>query len=59
MKVSEFNYYLPEELIAQTPIEKRDESKLMILNRSKQSIEHRQFKNIIEYLKPRRCISKK
>ena len=33
MKVTEFNYDLPEELIAQTPLEKRDESRLMILNR--------------------------
>lgn len=52
MKVSEFNYHLPEELIAQTPIEKRDESRLMVLNREKQTIEHKRFKNIIEFLKP-------
>ena len=36
MELSDFNYYLPEELIAQTPIEKRDESRLMVLNRKKQ-----------------------
>ncbi len=52
MKVSEFNYELPEELIAQTPIEKRDESRLMILNTEKQTIEHKTFKNIIDYLEP-------
>lgn len=52
LKVSEFNYELPEELIAQTPLEKRDESKLMILDRKNQTIEHKKFKNIIEYLKP-------
>lgn len=52
MKVSEFNYDLPEELIAQTPIEKRDESRLMVLNKEKQTIEHRTFKDIIEYLEP-------
>ena len=52
MKVSDFNYDLPEELIAQTPIAKRDESRLMVLNRDKQTIEHRIFKDIIEYLKP-------
>lgn len=52
MKVSEFNYYLPEELIAQTPIEKRDESRLMVLNRKNKSIEHKQFKDIIDFLKP-------
>ncbi len=50
MKVSEFNYELPEELIAQTPIEKRDESRLMVLNKQQQTIEHKTFKNIIEYL---------
>ena len=48
MKVSEFNYELPEELIAQTPLEKRDESRLMVLNREKQTIENKTFKDIIE-----------
>lgn len=52
MKVSDFNYELPEELIAQTPIEKRDESRLMVLNREKQTIEHKIFRNIIDYLEP-------
>ena len=52
MKVSEFNYELPEELIAQTPLEKRDESRLMILDRKGQTIEHKKFKNILEYLEP-------
>ena len=52
MKVSDFNYNLPEELIAQTPIEKRDESRLMVLDRDKRTIENKVFKDIIEYLKP-------
>ena len=52
VKVSEFNYDLPEELIAQTPLEKRDESRLMVLNRKKQTIEHKVFKDIIDYLEP-------
>ena len=52
MKVSEFNYELPEELIAQVPIEKRDESRLMILDRKNKTIEHKIFKDIIDYLKP-------
>lgn len=52
MKVSEFNYELPEELIAQTPIEKRDTSRLMVLNKQKQNIEHKIFKDIIDYLEP-------
>ena len=41
MRIEEFDYELPEELIAQTPIEKRDESRLMVLNRSKKTIEHK------------------
>ena len=52
MKVSDFNYELPEELIAQTPIEKRDESRLMILNKKAETIEHKTFKEIINYLNP-------
>ena len=52
MKVSDFKYDLPEELIAQTPIEKRDESRLMVLDRKTKSIEHKKFKDILEYLKP-------
>lgn len=52
MKVSDFNYELPERLIAQTPIKKRDESRLMILNKDKQTIEHKTFKDIIDYLEP-------
>ncbi len=52
MKVSDFNYDLPEKLIAQTPIQKRDESRLMVLNRDNKTIEHKIFKDIIEYLKP-------
>ena len=56
MKVSEFNYDLPEELVAQTPIEKRDESRLMVLDRSKQTIEHKTFKDIIDYLEPGDCL---
>ena len=56
MKVSEFNYDLPEELIAQTPIEKRDESRLMVLDRKKQTLEHKKFKDIIDYLEPGDCL---
>ena len=52
MKVSDFKYNLPEELIALVPIAKRDESRLMVLNRDNKIIEHKVFKNIIEYLKP-------
>ena len=52
MKVADFDYELPEELIAQTPIKKRDESRLMVLNRKNKTIEHKVFKDIIDYLKP-------
>ncbi len=52
MQVQEFNYNLPEELIAQTPLKKRDESRLMVLDRKEKTIEHKVFKDIIEYLKP-------
>ena len=56
MKLEEFNYELPEELIAQVPIEKRDESRLMVLNRKEKTIEHKKFKDIIEYLEPGDCL---
>lgn len=56
MKVSEFNYELPEELIAQHPIQKRDESRLMVLDREKQTIENKTFKDILDYLKPGDCL---
>jgi len=56
LKVTEFDYELPEELIAQTPIEKRDESRLMVLNRKEHTIEHKTFKDIIDYLEPGDCL---
>ena len=56
MKVSEFNYDLPEELIAQVPIKNRDESRLMVVNREKRTIEHRTFKDIIDYLESGDCL---
>ncbi len=49
---SDFDYYLPEELIAQVPSSKRDESRLLVLNRTRQTIEHRHFRNITDYLTP-------
>lgn len=52
MKLSDFDYYLPEELIAQTPAEPRDSSRLMVLNRKEKTIEHRIFRDIVEYLSP-------
>ncbi len=51
MKTSDFDYSLPLELIAQTPIEPRDQSRLMVLNRSDSSIGHRKFFEITDYLR--------
>ena len=56
MQVSEFNYDLPKELIAQVPIKNRDESRLMVLDRKLQTIEHKTFKNIIDFLEPGDCL---
>ncbi|MGN1331010.1 MAG: tRNA preQ1(34) S-adenosylmethionine ribosyltransferase-isomerase QueA [Clostridia bacterium] len=56
MKVSDFNYELPEELIAQVPIKNRDESRLMVLDRKLGKIEHKVFKDIIDYLEPGDCL---
>ena len=56
MKLSDFNYDLPKELIAQVPIEKRDEARLMVLNRKNKTIEHKVFKDIIDYLQPGDCL---
>ncbi|MGO5358862.1 tRNA preQ1(34) S-adenosylmethionine ribosyltransferase-isomerase QueA [Anaerofustis sp. LCP19S3_F7] len=51
MRTSDFDYNLPEELIAQTPIEKRDFSRLMVVNRNTKEIEHKHFYDLIDYLK--------
>lgn len=50
MKTSDFYYELPKELIAQTPVEPRDSSRLLVLNRRDGSVEHRHFYDIIDYL---------
>lgn len=52
MKVSDFDFELPEELIAQTPLQKRDTSRFMVLNREKKTIEDKHFYDILDYLKP-------
>ena len=56
MKVSDFDYELPQELIAQEPAQIRDSCKLMILHRGDHSIEHKVFSDIIDYLKPGDCL---
>ena len=52
MKTSDFDYYLPEELIAQTPIKDRDHSRLLIMDRETGKLEHKIFTDIIDYLNP-------
>ena len=56
MDVKEFYYDLPEELIAQVPIKQRDESRLMVLDRKNKTIEHKIFKDVLNYLKPGDCL---
>ena len=50
MKTEEFDYYLPKELIAQTPLEKRDESRLLIMDRVTGELSHKYFYDVIDYL---------
>ncbi len=56
MKVADFNYTLPEELIAQHPYEKRDEARLMVLDKNTHTIEHKVFSDVIDYLNPGDCL---
>ena len=56
MKLTDFNYDLPEELIAQDPLEKRSDSRLMVVGREDGSITHKHFYDIIDYLNPGDCL---
>ena len=56
MKTHDFYYDLPEELIAQTPLERRDASRLMTLDRKTGQIEHKHFYDIVDYLQPGDCL---
>ena len=56
MKTHDFYYELPEELIAQTPLQRRDASRLMVLNRETGEITHKHFYDIVDYLKPGDCL---
>ena len=49
MKLSDFNYDLPKKLLAEFPSENRDESRLMVINRKDQTINHNQFKDLVNY----------
>ncbi|MHB8171572.1 MAG: tRNA preQ1(34) S-adenosylmethionine ribosyltransferase-isomerase QueA [Thermincolia bacterium] len=52
MKVADFDYHLPEELIAQEPLELRDSSRLLVLPKVEGPVEHRIFRDVVEYLRP-------
>lgn len=56
LKKSDFYYDLPKELIAQTPLEKRDESRLLVLNKETGELYHKHFYDIIDYLNPGDCL---
>ena len=56
MDLSNFDYYLPKHLIAQHPARERDQSRLMVYNRTTDSVEHRRFENVIDYLNPGDCM---
>jgi S-adenosylmethionine:tRNA ribosyltransferase-isomerase len=56
VNVEDFDFHLPEELIAQTPLEHRSESRLMVLDKERGSIEHYRFKNIVEFLNEGDCL---
>lgn len=56
MRLEDFDYNLPEELIAQTPLDKRDECRLMVLDRTNKTVEHRHFYDILDYVNPGDCL---
>ena len=56
MRIEDFDYVLPEELIAQTPLAERDKCRLMVLDRAKGTVEHRHFYDILNYVNPGDCL---
>ncbi|MCC9295928.1 tRNA preQ1(34) S-adenosylmethionine ribosyltransferase-isomerase QueA [Clostridium sp. WLY-B-L2] len=56
MKVTDFDFYLPKELIAQHPLKQRDEARLMVLDKKTGKVEHKVFRDIIGYLNPGDCL---
>ena len=56
LKRTDFSYHLPKELIAYAPCENRSESRLLVYQRQTESVAHRQFKDILDYLKPNDCL---
>ena len=56
MHINDFDYHLPQELIAQTPAEKRDFSRLLVVHRNDRTVEHKHFYDILDYLQPTDCL---
>lgn len=56
MKINEFDYPLPEELIAQHPMEQREDSRLLVIHRKTGELEHRHFYDLLDYLEPGDCL---
>ena len=59
MDVKDFDYDLPEELIAQDPLEDRSSSRLMVLDKKTGDIEHKIFRDVVDYLQPGDCLESK
>lgn len=55
-RTQDYDFFLPEELIAQTPLKVRSDSRLMVLNRAEQTIRHQKFTDILQYLQPGDCL---
>ena len=56
MHINDFDYYLPEELIAQHPADHRDEARLLVVHRDTGEVEHKHFYDILDYLRPTDCL---
>ena len=56
LKLSDFDYNLPKELIAQYPLEKRDRSQLLVVSRKDNALNHKSFTDILDYLHPGDCL---
>ena len=56
MKTSDYYYELPEKLIAQTPLEPRDSSRLLVLDRNTRKMEHKIFRDVLDFLEPGDCL---
>lgn len=56
MRITDFDFYLPKELIAQHPLKQRDEARLMVLDKNSGNVEHKVFRDIIDYLNQGDCL---